>query len=332
MSIDGDFKCLMVRKTSGKNVARSLETITASDLPQGDVTVKLLYSSLNYKDALGATGHPGVAMQLPHIPGIDGGGIVVESKDPYFKTGDEVLVFHAKFGTAAFGAYSEYVRVPADWVYPLPAKLRLRTAMIYGTAGFTAAQSIDQLERHGVTPDRGDVLVTGATGGVGTFAVKMLAKLGYQVVAVTGKTDRADWLKANGAREVVARHEMNDTSSRPLLSARWAGAVDTVGGNPLATVLRGTKLHGCVTACGLVAGHELSLTVYPFILRGVTLQGVDSANISYAERTRIWNRLADEFAVDGLDDMTTETNLKGLGPFIDNILNGQVAGRVIVSF
>jgi len=329
--MDEKFKCLMVRKSSQDQCQRSIENIGPDDLGQGEVTIKVSFSSLNYKDALGATGHPGVAANLPHVPGIDAAGVVVESKDPYFNSGDEVLVFHAKFGTAAFGGYSQYVRVPRDWVYPIPRGLSLRTAMVFGTAGFTALQSIEQIEKHGVTPDQGEVLVTGATGGVGTFAVRMLAGLGYRVVAVTGKPDRKEWLTSLGAAGVIGRGDVDDNSRRPLLSARWAGAVDSVGGNILATVIRSTKLHGCVTACGLVAGVEVPLTVHPFILRGVTLQGIDSANISYDQRMQIWTRLAKDFGSDDLEPMVTETNLEGLDTHIDDILGGRIAGRVVVN-
>ena len=330
MSIDDGFKCLMVRRGEDKVVSRAIETISLDELPPGDVTIQVSFSSLNYKDALAATGHPGVVRQFPHIPGIDAAGVVVASSDPYFKTGDEVLVFHADFGTSAFGGYSQFIRVPSSWVYPRPASVELKTAMVWGTAGFTAAQSVDQLERHGVTPDRGEILVTGATGGVGTFAVKILAKRGYSVVAVTGKDDRKEWLIQQGATRVIDRAELDDSSERPLLKAQWGGAVDTVGGNILASVLRSTNLHGCVTACGLVAGHELSMTVYPFILRGVTLQGIDSANISYDERLRIWNRIATDYELNSLDEITSEIGMAGLDEEIERILKGRVAGRVVV--
>ncbi len=234
------FKCLMVRQSAAdaNEVTRGIELIGLDNLPAGDVVIETRYSSLNYKDALAATGHPGVARQLPHVPGIDAAGVVVSSMVPQIQLGDEVMVFHANMGTSVFGGYSQYIRVPADWVYHLPDGMSMRQAMAYGTAGFTAAQSVLELIRHDVKPDSGEVVVTGATGGVGTFAVAMLAKLGYPVVAVSGKPERADWSKSLGAKEVLSRADMNDESSRPLLKARWAGAVDTVGGNTLATVLR----------------------------------------------------------------------------------------------
>lgn len=328
-----NFKCLMIRgsEQGSSDVTRKLEMIGMDDLPAGEVVVQTHYSSLNYKDALAATGHRGIIKHLPHIPGIDAAGVVVSSDDPFFKVGDEVMVFHGRLGTESFGGYSQFLRVPTDWVYALPANFSMRQAMVYGTAGFTAAQSIIELMQHQVTGDRGDVVVTGATGGVGSMAVAMLAKLGYSVVAVSGKADKVDWLKELGAKDVIPREEMDDKSSRPLLKSRWTGAVDTVGGNTLATILRSTALGACVTACGLVGGTDLRLTVYPFILRGVTLQGIDSANIDYETRDSIWKRLAREFALPDVDVIAREVALEDLESSITGMLKGEIAGRVIVN-
>lgn len=319
-------RCLMVT-----NQARAEQTTREfRRLEQGSVRIRVQYSSLNYKDALCASGHPGVARSLPIIPGIDAAGIVVESHAAAFQAGDQVLVFHARFGTEVNGAWCELIDVPADWVYMIPESLSARQAMILGTAGFTAAHSVDQLQQHQVTPDKGEVVVTGATGGVGVCAVKLLSQLGYNVVAVTGKQDKTEWLRSLGASLILGREAVNDASDRPLLKGRWAGAIDTVGGDILATILRSTQPSGCVTACGLTAGIELNLTVYPFILRGVTLQGIDSAGVTRDYRQSLWQRLANDFSIDGLEDIATEVDLAGLQPKIDQILGGQIAGRVIV--
>lgn len=327
------FDCFLVRKSeddSTSKVVRGIEELSLNDLPDGDVVIRTRFSSLNYKDALAATGHPGVVKQFPHIPGVDAAGEVVSSSDPFFNVGDSVMVFHAKFGTASFGGHSEMIRVPKEWVYHLPNGVSMHESMIYGTAGFTAAQSVDALVMNEVRPSDGEVLVTGATGGVGSMAVRILAKLGYSVVAVSGKSDKVEWLKSLGAAEIMGRDRVVDESERPLLKARWAGAIDTVGGSMLSSVLRATKEGGCVTACGLVAGHELSLTVYPFILRGVTLQGIDSANINYETRKRIWDKLANEYALANLEEMSESVRLDNLEPKIVDILAGKVSGRVVV--
>lgn len=327
------FNCFMVRRSKADpdQVTRGVEKIGIGDLPAGEVVIENRFSSLNYKDALAATGHPGVARQLPHVPGIDAAGIVVSSTAPHIHVGAEVMVFHADLGTNSFGGFSQYLRVPPDWVYHLPAGLSLRQAMAYGTAGFTAAQSVVELIRHEVKPENGEIVVTGATGGVGSFAVGMLAKLGYPVVAVSGKPERTDWLKSLGAKEVISRSDMDDQTSRPLLKARWAGAIDTVGGNTLATVLRSASLNACVTACGLVGGTEMQLTVYPFILRGITLQGIDSGNISHHTRAQIWNKLATEFALPNVDSLVREVPLDNLETPIADILAGKIVGRIVVN-
>ncbi len=323
-------RCMWVSQDEAGTISCQPSEFEWPDLPEGHVRIRVQYSSLNYKDALAASGHPGVVRQLPIIPGIDAAGEVVEGGTSGWAEGASVLVAHAEFGTQVHGGYSEIIQVPSGWVFPLPENLSPRDAMAIGTAGFTAAQCVDELQRHSIDPDQGPVVVTGATGGVGVFAVKLLAKLGFEVHAVTGKADKADWLKSNGAAEILTRADVDDTSDRPLLSSRWAGAVDTVGGNMLATVLRGAKPFSCVTACGLVAGHELNLTVYPFILRGVTLQGVDTANIPVERRREIWQRIATDWSFDNLDALVTEVDLDGLGGAIESILQGQVAGRVVV--
>lgn len=324
-------KCLYVEKLSEDGPAvRSIRTMPLDEIPANWVRVKVNYSSLNYKDALCATGHPGVVRSLPIVPGIDAAGTVLESKSNAFDDGDLVMVFHAAFGTAENGGMSEFIDVPEEWVFPIPQPLDSKTAMIVGTAGFTAAQCIDELQKHGVHPDSGEIAVTGATGGVGIIAVAMLAKLGYTVVASSGKPEQFERLRELGARSVVGREEFDDRTDRPLLKGRWAGAIDTVGGNTLPTILRSTKPQGCVTACGLVGGADLNLTVYPFILRGVTLQGVDTAGISPEYRSQIWQMIANQWMVESLQGIAIETDLENIESKIEEILAGKIAGRVIV--
>jgi putative YhdH/YhfP family quinone oxidoreductase len=330
MTSSKSFPCYMVRKGADGRVTAGVEAITFDELPPGDVVVRVEYSSLNYKDALASQGHPGVVRNFPHIPGIDCAGTVVESASPDYRPGDEVLITGYELGAGHWGGYSAYVRVPAEWVVPLPTGLTVRDAMIYGTAGFTAAQCVDALLRHGLRPERGPVVVTGATGGVGCLAVAILAKLGFDVAAVTGKPDQHDWLKRLGANTILDRSDVNEESDRPLLQAQWAGAVDTVGGVPLATLLRSVEHRGCVAACGLVAGAELNLSVYPFILRGVTLAGIDSAKCPRPERMEMWRKLAGDWRVANLDGIANERTLGELPDRIAAILAGKIVGRTLV--
>lgn len=324
------YRCLVAEKDAQGNVTASIAERILGEPAPGEVVVRIAFSSLNYKDALAATGHPGVARRLPLVPGIDAAGSIAASHSPRFLPGEEVLIFHALFGTERDGGYAEYAIVPEDWVFKLPRGLSLLEAMSIGTGGFTAAQCVDELIRHQITPERGEIVVSGSTGGVGIYAVKLLARLGYQVVASTGKTHLVEWLKQHGAKEVLNRSDLDDRTNRPLLSARWAGAIDTVGGNTLATILRATKPYGCVTACGLVGGADLPLTVYPFILRGVTLQGVDTAGITPAYRAELWQRLATDWRLADLEKLSYVVPLDGLTEEIARILRGEIAGRVVV--
>ncbi len=296
----------------------------------GEVQVELHWSAINYKDALCATGNPGVARNLPIIPGIDAAGVVAISNDDRFKPGDRVLIIHAKFGTEVDGAFSTSATVPGDWLMPLPKGLDLQESMILGTAGFTAAQCIEALIHSGVQPASGPIVVTGSTGGVGSMSVAILGALGFDVTAVSGKPDRYSWLRDLGAAETIGREAIIDKSSKPLLSAQWAGAVDTVGGETLASIIRSTKTGGCVTACGLVGGNDLSLTVFPFILRGVCLQGIDSANVEMGKRERIWKKLAGPWKIKNLQVMQETVSIKELSRAIRKILDGKVAGRILV--
>ena len=330
MSASGSFPAFMVRKDADGRVSACIEAIALDDLPPDDVLLRVAYSSLNYKDALACQGHPGVVRSFPHVPGVDCAGIVVESESADYRPGDEVLITGYELGAGHWGGYAAYVRVPAKWIVRLPNGLSLREAMIYGTAGFTAAQCVTAIVERGIGPERGPVVVTGATGGVGSLAVAILAKLGYDVAAVTGKSEQHAWLRQLGARTVLGRDEVVDTSDRPLLTARWAAAVDTAGGRPLATVLRSIDHRGCVAACGLVAGVELELTVYPFILRGVTLAGIDSANCPQPERLEMWQKLAGPWRVEQLAQIADKITLDELPDRVQRILAGQIVGRTII--
>jgi putative YhdH/YhfP family quinone oxidoreductase len=309
-----------------------VEEIPLDEFPADDeVLIRVDYSSLNYKDALAARGHPGVVRSFPHVPGVDCAGTVAYSASAEYRAGDKVLVTGYELGAGRWGGFAKYVWVPADWIVRLPQSLSTREAMIYGTAGFTAAQCVTAIVERGIGRERGPVVVTGATGGVGSLAVAILAKLGYEVAAVTGKREQHDWLRQLGARAILSRDEVIDPTDRPLLSARWAAAVDTVGGQPLATLVRSIDHRGCVAACGLVAGTQIQLTVYPFILRGVTLAGIDSAQCPRPERLEIWQKLAGPWRVEQLDQVADEITLDELPDRIERILAGRIVGRTIVA-
>lgn len=327
---DKKFRALVVEEGEGGKFTRSIKERPVGDLPEGEVLIRVHYSSLNFKDALSATGNKGVTKNYPHTPGIDAAGVVEESSSPQVKPGEEVLVTGYDLGANTDGGYSEYIRVPAGWVVSLPDGLSTRESMIYGTAGFTAALSVYKMEEYGTTPDMGEVLVTGATGGVGSVACAILAKAGYSVVASTGKMDQKEFLTGLGVKEIISRADSADTSGRPLLKGRWAGAVDTVGGDILATAIKSAKQHGVITCCGNVASGELPINVYPFILRGVSLVGIDSAYCPMDARRKVWSKLAGEWKID-LDGIATEVTLGGLDEQIDLILKGGQKGRVVVN-
>jgi acrylyl-CoA reductase (NADPH) len=324
------FRALWVEETAGGRFTRRIAERTTSDLPPGDVLIRVSHSSLNYKDALSATGNRGVTRTYPHTPGIDAAGVVAESAVSAFRPGDEVLVTGYDLGMNTAGGFGGYVRVPAGWIVRLPQGMSRAQSMAYGTAGFTAALGILRIERGGVRPEHGPVLVTGATGGVGSLAVGMLARAGYTVAAVTGKPEARGFLEALGAREIIPRAAAVDTS-RPLLKSRWAGVIDTVGGEILATALASTTRRAVVTCCGLVASPQLATTVFPFILRGVTLAGIDSAECPMDERLQAWERIAGDWRLGDLGAITTKISLDELSGRIDRILAGQERGRVVVA-
>lgn len=323
-----DFRCFYVARENDV-VTRRVTQRPMSELPDGDVTIAVQWSSLNYKDALAATGNPGVAPKLPHVPGIDAAG-VVEAGTARFPTGTKVLVTGYDLGGKHWGGWAERIRVPEAWVVPLPESLSMRDAMILGTAGFTAAQCVRELVRNEVPINEKPILVTGASGGVGSLAVKLLSQLGYRVTAMTGKADAHQWLRGLGASEIASRDVLDTASTKPLLAARFSGGVDTVGGPTLVSLLKSIDVNGCVAACGMVGGDELQMSVFPFILRGVRLAGITSALCPMDERLNIWARLAGIWKPTDLDSLATEVSLDALAPQIDEILAGRIRGRVVV--
>ncbi|WP_378956664.1 YhdH/YhfP family quinone oxidoreductase [Pelosinus sp. sgz500959] len=325
------FKALVVTENNDNQFSRKIVDRKISTLPEGDVLINVKYSSLNYKDALSSSGNKGVTRKYPHTPGIDAAGVIIESKNETFHIGDKVLVTGYDLGMNTSGGYGQYIQVPADWVVKVPINLSLKETMIYGTAGFTAALSVYKLIHGGVKPADGNILVTGATGGVGSIAVGILHKLGYSVIAATGKPDAKDMLLQTGAKDIILREELDDQSGRILLKGTWAGVIDTVGGNMLATALKSTNYGGSVTCCGNVASPELLTSVYPFILRGITLHGVDSVMCPMELRLELWSLLANEWKPYHLEQNVEEVSLDGLSQKIDLILQGKLQGRTIVN-
>jgi putative YhdH/YhfP family quinone oxidoreductase len=322
------FKAMIVEEQPEKKFTRTVGSRAISDLPEGPLLIKVHYSSLNYKDALSATGNRGVTRKFPHTPGIDAAGEVVKDTSGTFKPGDQVVVTGWDLGMNTPGGFGEYIRIPAEWAIALPAGLSLRDSMILGTAGLTAGLSVQALAEC-VSAEAGEILVTGATGGVGSVAVALLAKAGYQVVAVTGKADQADFLKSLGAGEVITREAIMENADRPMMKERWAGAVDVVGGEMLAAILKSTSYGGTVTCCGLVGSPELPVNVFPFILRGVSLLGIDSVQCPTERRLTVWNKLAHEWKID-LEALVKEVTLEDVEDSIQAILKGALRGRVLV--
>jgi acrylyl-CoA reductase (NADPH) len=321
----------LVAERDGDDVTRGLRDLGADDLPEGEVTVRVGWSSVNYKDALAVSPKGRVAQISPLVPGVDLSGEVLASDTGEVSAGDEVIVHGHDLGVAHHGGFAEVARVPASWVVPLPEGLSARQAMALGTAGFTAGLSVVRLEEHGLRPGDGPVLVLGATGGVGSTAVAILAGLGHEVHAATGKAQEADFLRDIGAAEVLSREETSGESKRPLESQRWAAVVDPVGGAALAYALRTVRYDGAVAASGLTGGTDLHTTVFPFILRGVSLLGVDSVNTRAERRHEVWRRLAGDLRPPGLDEqITREIALDDVDPLLDDVLAGRAKGRTVV--
>ena len=323
------FPAFRITNDVGK-VSGSIVEATLDELTPGDVVIKAEYSSVNYKDALAATGAGKILRRFPLIGGIDAAGVVMSSADGRFREGDRVLVTGYDLGVAQDGGYAAYVRVPADWVVRIPDELTSREAMILGTAGFTAGLAILRLERNGLVPGQGPVAVTGATGGVGSVAIAALARLGYEVTAITGKDDAHDYVKSLGARDILSRTTLV-MGTRPLETARWAGAIDAVGGDMLAWLTRTTNYGGSIASTGLTGGIELRTTVMPFILRGVSLIGIDSAMCLMPVRSEVWHRLATDMKPADLNAIAQEITLAGLPAAFETLLAGKARGRFVVN-
>ncbi|MEZ5492127.1 MAG: YhdH/YhfP family quinone oxidoreductase [Gammaproteobacteria bacterium] len=325
------FKALLVEEQQDGSFSSQVVDRQVAELPAGEVLINVHYSSLNYKDALSASGNKGVTRNYPHTPGIDAAGTVVESSDGVFSPGDEVIVIGYDLGMNTAGGFGQYIRVPAGWVVARPADITLRESMILGTAGFTAALCVEKLLMNGLEPAQGEVLVTGATGGVGAIAVAILHKLGYPVVASSGKAEQQSFLEALGASRVVDRQQLTEESKRPLLKEEWAGAVDVVGGQTLVNIMKSLRYGSSVACCGLVGSPNLPATVFPFILRGVNLLGVDSVNLPLATKARVWERLASEWKPAGLEALCHEIGYDDLQASLQTVLQGQAVGRMVLN-
>ena len=324
-----EFRAFRVNRQDDQ-VKGTVDLLHLDEISVGDVTIKAEYSSVNYKDALAATGKGKIIRNFPLIGGIDSAGIVVESNDPGFSEGDAVLVTGYELGTGHDGGYSEYVRVPANWVVPIPSSLSTYEVMALGTAGFTTALCIKRLEENGLSPDKGPFVVTGATGGVGSFAVNILSNLGYEVVAVTGKKENHDKLKALGASRILDRNEI-DLDGPPLQKGEWGGAIDNVGGEVLAWLTRTMKPWSSITSVGLAGGSQLNTTVMPFILRGVSLIGISSSNCIESWRKPLWERLGTDLRPPNLEEIISAiVGMDDLPSVFDDMLAGKTAGRILV--
>ncbi|MEM7217484.1 MAG: YhdH/YhfP family quinone oxidoreductase [Pseudomonadota bacterium] len=325
------YRAFRVERDADKNYSRHIATLDSADLPDGELLVDVRHSSLNYKDALSATGNPGVTRNFPHTPGIDAAGTVLESASDEFAAGDDVIVIGFDLGMGTPGGYGERIRVPAGWAVKRPSELTERDAMIIGTAGFTAALCVHKLEAAGLAPGQGPVLVTGASGGVGSISVMLLAQLGYEVAAVTGKTAAQDLLRTLGASSFLTREEAAEGAAKPLLGERWAGVVDTVGGEILFNAIKSLRYGGSLAACGLVASPQVDASVLPFILRHVNWLGVDSVQLPVEQKAAIWRKLAADWRLESLDRVAVDLTLEDLSPAIDKILAGDMIGRGIVT-
>jgi len=323
------FKGILLTRDENKVMSVNVTELSLDDLMEGDVVVEVEWTTVNYKDGLAITGKGPVVRRWPMVPGIDCAGTVVSSENERFKAGDKVILNGFGVGEVHTGAYAAYARLKGDWLIPMPQGMNGRSAMAIGTAGYTAMLSVMALERHGITPGRGPVVVTGANGGVGTVAIAVLGKLGYEVIASTGRTEEADFLKSLGASEVIHRDELSGPA-KPLAKERWAGGIDAVGSHTLANVLSMTSYGGAVAACGLAQGMDLPTSVAPFILRGVSLLGIDSVMAPLALRQEAWSRLVTDLDLDKLDALSTEIGFDGIIDAAHSIIDGKIRGRVVV--
>ena len=327
--MEKEYKALVINEVNAA-FEQTIQTLHIDNLPKGDVLVKVHYSSINYKDALSATGNKGITKKYPHTPGIDAAGEVVSSLDDKFKVGDKVIVTGYDLGMNTSGGFGQFIRVPSEWVVKLPEGLSLKESMIIGTAGFTAGISVSRLSAL-VQPSDGKILVSGATGGVGSVALSLLSKLGYQTIAVSGKEAEYPFLKKLGATEILPREDFQDVDKRPMLSAQYAGAIDTVGGPILENILKSLQPLGAVTTCGSVSATQLNMTVFPFILRGISLIGISAQNYPGALREPLWVKLATDWKPDNLLELYSEIRLEDIPETVALILQGKLKGRTIVN-
>lgn len=323
-------KAFVVEKNHNDEIISGVKDVLKPICGENEVIIKATYSSLNYKDALSSVGNPGVTRVFPHITGVDVAGEIVETKSNIFKVGQKVIVTGYDLGMNTNGGHSQYVKVPASWVVAIPSSLSDKEAMIYGTAGLTAALSINELINNNIAQESGDILVTGATGGVGSLAVAILSKLGFNVVALSGKEDKISYLKEIGASEVVLREEFLKDSSKAFLKPRFAGVIDTTGGDILSTALKQTNYDGVATCCGLTASSSLNTNIFPFILRGVRLIGIDSVECILDKKQDAWEKLAGKYSIKNLNEITNEISLDGIKDAYEKLLNGTAVGRYLV--
>ena len=327
--MEKEYKALVINEVNAA-FEQTIQTLHIDNLPKGDVLVKVHYSSINYKDALSATGNKGITKKYPHTPGIDAAGEVVSSLDDKFKVGDKVIVTGYDLGMNTSGGFGQYIHVPSEWVVQLPEGLSLKESMIIGTAGFTAGISVLRLSAL-VKPSDGKILVSGATGGVGSVALSLLSKLGYQTIAISGKETEYPFLRKLGAIEILPRADFQEVDKRPMLSAQYAGAIDTVGGPILENILKTLQPLGAVTTCGSVSATQLNMTVFPFILRGISLIGISAQNYPGALREPLWIKLATDWKPDNLLELYSEIRLEDIPETIALILQGKLKGRTIVN-
>jgi len=323
-------KAFVVEKIGEKEYASDIKDISIPKCAEDEVIIRVSYSSLNYKDALSSVGNPGVTRKFPHVTGIDVAGTVYESTSSIFKAGERVLVTGYDMGMNTDGGHAEFVKVPASWVARIPDAITEKEIMTFGTAGLTAALSVNEIIENGIKPENGEVLVTGATGGVGSIAVSILSKIGFKVVAISGKKDRVEFLERIGASEVILRSDFDVETNRPMLSERYAAVVDTVGGDILAKALKEIKYDGVATCCGLTASHELNTNVFPFILRGVRLIGIDSVECKLEKKQAAWEKLASKWKIDTLNNITNEISLDEIKDAYEQLLAGKAVGRYVV--
>jgi len=323
-------KAFVVEKIGDKEFTSGVQDVSTPKCGEKEVVIKVTYSSLNYKDALSSIGNPGVTRTFPHITGIDVSGTIFESTSPIFKVGERVLVTGYDMGMNSNGGHAQYVKVPASWVARIPDSISDKEIMTFGTAGLTAALSVNELIENGIKPESGDILVTGATGGVGSIAIAILSKLGYNIVAISGKKDRVDFLKNIGAKEVILREVFEENSNKPILSEKYAGVIDTVGGQILANALKEVKYDGVVTCCGLTSSSQLNTNVFPFILRGVRLIGIDSVECKLEKKQAAWEKLASRWKINSLNTIINEITLDEIKTAYEHLLSGKAVGRYVV--